>query len=135
MKIYFLQVFCDFNREKHYHYHYENVYSKKHLAIQQGLIMLEKFFRQEYESMFEENKAPKISRKKLFELNALYDFQITEYDPEYVYIFNYKGKRKEKIVMMHYENYKDSFAGTKKLGWLPEYCKFGNTIFKEEKNG
>ena len=40
MKIYFLQVFCEFNRENHYHY--ENVYSKKHLAIQQGLIMLEK---------------------------------------------------------------------------------------------
>ncbi len=31
MKIYFLQVFCEFNRENHYHY--ENVYSKKHLAI------------------------------------------------------------------------------------------------------
>ena len=157
MKIYFLQVVCNFNSENHYHY--ENVYSKKHLAIKQGCIMLEKMFRQEYESMFEENKAPKISRKKLFELDALYDLKITEYDPEYVdslydlnklpiveeydiydlycadlkpakiqysydyngkenyisgvYILNYKEKRKEKSVMMHYENYKDSLAGTK----------------------
>ena len=82
MKIYFLQVMCHFNKENHYHY--ENVYSKKHLAIQQGRIMLEKMFREEYESMFEQNEAPKISRKKLFELDALYDFKITEYNPEYV---------------------------------------------------
>lgn len=157
MKIYFLQVMCHFNKENHYHY--ENVYSKKHLAIQQGRIILEKMFREEYESMFEPNKAPKISRKELFELAALYDFKITEYDPEYVdnlndlnklpivekydiydlycadlkhakiqyfydyngkenyisgvYIFNYKGKRKEKTIMVPYEDYKDPLAGTK----------------------
>lgn len=40
-KIFFLQLFCDFNSEKHY----ENVYSTKEIAIQQGIIKLEKMFR------------------------------------------------------------------------------------------
>ncbi len=140
--------------------------------------MLEKLFRQEYESMFEENKAPKISRKKLFELSTLYDFQITEYDPEYVdslydlnklpiveeydihdlycadlkpvkiqynydyngkeiyisgvYIFNYKGKRREKTIMMNYEDYKDSLAGTKfKKGDIVK-IKDNNYIFNDK---
>lgn len=157
-KIFFLQLLCDFNSEKHY----ENVYSTKEMAIQQGISKLEKMFREEYEEMFEQNNKdniPTITREQLFNLKVFYDFSITEYEPEFVdklydlknlpivdnydisdsycanlmpskiihsydyngnetyisgiYFFNYKGKRKESIITMHYEDYENPLAGTK----------------------
>ena len=88
--IYFLQLLCNFNDENHY----ENVYSTKEIAIKQGIIQLEKLFKEEYEAMFEnDNKdnIPKLTREQLFNLKALYNFSITEYNPKYVdslYNFN-----------------------------------------------
>ena len=79
-KIYFLQIMCDFNGERHY----ENVYFTKKLAIKQGIIKLEEMFRQEYKKMFDQDNIPEITREQLFKLQALYDFSITEYEPEYV---------------------------------------------------
>ena len=81
--IYFLQLMCDFEKETHY----ENVYSKKDIAIQEGIKKLEDLFRDEYKSMFEEDEEkniPKLNREELFKLRAIYDFTITEYNPEYV---------------------------------------------------
>lgn len=158
MKIYFLQIICDFTDEKHY----EGVYATKEKAIEVGKEMLEKLMREHYEEMFEEDKKdkiPNLTHKVLFNLQAIYDFSITEYDPEYydsfddisklpivenldahytfladlepvkiihsyddlgkecyisaIYLFNYKGKRKEKKVMMNYEDYINPNAGTK----------------------
>ena len=156
--IYFLQIMCDFEKE----IHYENVYSKKDIAFQEGIKKLEELFRDEYKSMFgkdEEKNILELDREELFNLQAIYDFTITEYNPEYVdslnninnlpiiqdldiydlyladlkpakiihsfdyngkqiyisavYIFNYNGKRREKEMMMYYEDYINSKAGTK----------------------
>lgn len=83
--IYFLQIICDFDTESHF----ENVYSTKELALKNGIIQLERLFRTHYEELFDydynnKSKAPSISRKELFNLQGIYDFTITEYDPKYV---------------------------------------------------
>ena len=81
--IYFLQVMCYLDEEKHY----ENVYSTKERAIKEGITWLEKLLTQQYENWFEETKdleMPKLTHDQLFQLKAIYNFSITEYDPEYM---------------------------------------------------
>lgn len=85
-KIYLLQVMFDFNNYEH---HYENVYSSLELAKQVGEKWLEDELRKEYEDWFEKDKESDIPRKKLskeqlFKLKTIYDFTITEFEPEYV---------------------------------------------------
>ena len=75
--IYFLQIMCDFEKE----IHYENVYSKKDIAFQEGIKKLEELFRDEYKSMFgkdEEKNILELDREELFNLQAIYDFTITD---------------------------------------------------------
>ncbi len=81
--IYFLQIMCVFEEE----IHYENVYSKKDIAIQEGIKKLKDLFIEEYKSMFEKDEEKnilKLNQEELFKLKAIYDFTITEYNPEYV---------------------------------------------------
>ncbi len=81
-KIYLLQVMFDFNN---YNYHYENVYSSLELAKQVGEKWLEDELRKEYEDWFEEDaKIEKLSKEQLFKLKTIYDFTITEFEPENV---------------------------------------------------
>ena len=85
-KIYLLQVMFDFNN---YERHYENVYSSLELAKQVGEKWLEDELRKEYEDLFEKDTESDIPRKKLskeqlFKLKTIYDFTITEFEPEYV---------------------------------------------------
>ena len=162
MRIYLLKVECYFEKEEHY----ENVYSTKEKSIKEGKKWLEKIFRKQYKSFFEDdekNNIPELTHEQLFKLKSIYDFSITEYDPEIVdefdvleklpiiknydlydlysaeieplkiihsydyngneiyisgyYIFNCKGQRIEKNIMMDYEDYNNSLAGTKfKIG-------------------
>ncbi|MBP3256145.1 MAG: hypothetical protein J6M60_06660 [Clostridia bacterium] len=80
-KIYFLQISCDFNEEMHY----ENVYSSKEKAIKDGKKELKNMLRSQYEELFEkEKKVPKLSLDELFSLNAIYDFRVTEFNPEII---------------------------------------------------
>ena len=160
-KIYLLQTMFNLNNCEH---HYENVYSSLELAKQKGEEWLEKELRKEYEDWFEEDTKSDIPRKKLskeqlFKLKTIYDFLITEFDPEYVdklkdinnlqsvldydinelfcadlvpakiqhsydyngkeiyitgiYFFSFKGKRRERKIMMDYEDYNNPSAGTK----------------------
>ena len=160
-KIYLLQTMFNLNDYEH---HYEEVYSNLDLAKKKGEEWLEKELRKEYEDWFEEDTKSDIPRKKLskeqlFKLKTIYDFSITEFDPEYVdklnninnlqvvpdydinelfcadlvpakiqhsydyngkeiyisgiYIFSFKGKRRERKIMMDYEDYNNPSAGTK----------------------
>ena len=59
--IYFLQIMCDFEKE----IHYENVYSKKDIAFQEGIKKLEELFRDEYKSMFGKDEEKKIEVKTI----------------------------------------------------------------------
>ena len=80
-KIFFLQVSCDFNEEMHY----ENVYYNKDKAIKEGKRELKKMLKSQYEELFEkEKKVPKLCLDELFSLNAIYDFRITEFNPEII---------------------------------------------------
>ena len=72
-----------------YEHHYENVYSSLELAKQVGEKWLEDELRKEYEDWFEKDTESDIPRKKLskeqlFKLKTIYDFTITEFEPEYV---------------------------------------------------
>lgn len=156
-KIYLLQVMFNFNNYEH---HYENVYSSLELAKQVGEIWLENELRKEYEDWFEEDtnvdvKRKKLSKEQLFKLKTIYDFTITEFEPETVeklennlpsatdmhnsylsnltpakiehcfdynrkeiyisgiYFYNDNGKKRERRVMMDYEDYINPSAGTK----------------------
>lgn len=83
MKIYFLQVMCRLDEEKHY----ENVYSTKEKAINEGVLWLDKLLRKQYEEWFETDNTsniPTLTHEQLFKLKALYEFSVTEYDPEKV---------------------------------------------------
>ena len=51
MRIYLLQVECYFDKEEHY----ENVYSTKDKAIKEGKERLEKIFKKQYKSFFEDD--------------------------------------------------------------------------------
>ena len=159
-KIYFLQIMCNFNEKEHY----ENVYSTKERAIEEGKKWADKLLREQYKDMFgkdEYKDIPELTTEQLYKLNAIYDFSITEFDPDEVektyeieklpvvkekdfdlyagyttnlepikiihsydykgkedyvsgiFIFNYKGERKEKEVMMKYKDYINQKAGTK----------------------
>lgn len=158
MHIYFLQVMSCLDNEEHY----ENVYCTRARAIKEGKIWVDKLLRKQYKDWFEENeinKIPELTTEQLFKLKAVYDFSVTEFDPEEyekshdiknvpvienydiydsycadltpvkvihsydfngneiyiagVYVFNYKGTRKERKVMMKYEDYINPQAGTK----------------------
>ena len=158
MHIYFLQVMSCLDNEEHY----ENVYWTKARAVKEGKIWLDKLLRKKYKDWFEENednKIPELTTEQLFKLKAIYDFSVTEFDPEEyeksydiknvpiienydiydsycadltpvkvihsydyngneiyiagVYVFNYKGNRKEREIMMEYEDYMNPLAGTK----------------------
>ena len=158
MHIYFLQVMSCLDNEEHY----ENVYWTKARAVKEGKIWLDKLLRKQYKDWFEENKdneIPELTTEQLFKLKAIYDFSVTEFDPEEyeksydiknvpiienydiydsycadltpvkvihsydyngneiyiagVYVFNYKGNRKEREIMMEYEDYMNPLAGTK----------------------
>ena len=85
-KIYLLQIMFNFNNYEH---HYENVYSSLELAKQVGEKWLADELRKEYEDWFEKDTESDMSRKKiskeqLFKLKTIYDFTITEFEPEYV---------------------------------------------------
>lgn len=85
-KIYLLQVMFDFNNYEH---HYENVYSSLELAKQVGEKWLEDELRKEYEDWFEEDtktdvRRKELSKEQLFKLKTIYDFTITEFEPENV---------------------------------------------------
>ncbi len=85
-KIYLLQVMFNFNNYEH---HYENVYSSLELAKQVGEKWLEDELRREYEDWFEEDtktdvRRKELSKEQLFKLKTIYDFTITEFEPEYV---------------------------------------------------
>lgn len=85
-KIYLLQVMFDFNNYEH---HFENVYSSLDLAKQKGEKWLEDELRKEYEDWFDKDTESDIPRKELtkeqlFKLKTIYDFTITEFEPEYV---------------------------------------------------
>jgi len=85
-KIYLLQVMFNFNNYEH---HYENVYSSLELAKQVGEKWLEDELRKEYEDWFEEDtktdvRRKELSKEQLFKLKTIYDFTITEFDPENV---------------------------------------------------
>ena len=133
MKIYLLQVECIFEEKEHY----ENVYLTKEKAIKEGKEWLEKVFREQYKSIFDEDEKdniPKLTHEQLFKQKAIYDFNVTEFYPEIeeplkiihnydydgneIYISrNYKGQRKEKNIVMRYEDYINKNAGTKfKIG-------------------
>ena len=85
-KIYLLQVMFNFNNYEH---HYENVYSSLELAKQVSEKWLEDELRKEYEDWFEEDtktdvRRKELSKEQLFKLKTIYDFTITEFDPENV---------------------------------------------------
>ena len=85
-KIYLLQVIFNLNNYKH---HYENVYSSLELAKQVGEKWLENELRKEYEDWFEEDtktdiKRKELSKEQLFKLKTIYEFTITEFEPEKV---------------------------------------------------
>ena len=85
-KIYLLQVMFNFNNYEH---HYENVYASLELAKQVGEIWLENELRKEYEDWFEEDtnadvKRKELSKEQLFKLKTIYDFTITEFEPNAV---------------------------------------------------
>lgn len=85
-KIYLLQVMFDFNNYEH---HYENVYSSLELAKQVGEKWLEDELRKEYEDWFEVDtktdvRRKELSKEQLFKLKTIYDFTITEFEPENV---------------------------------------------------
>lgn len=85
-KVYLLQVMFYFNNYEH---HFENVYSSLDLAKQKGEKWLEDELRKEYEDWFDEDTESDIPRKELskeqlFKLKTIYDFTITEFEPEYV---------------------------------------------------
>lgn len=92
--IYFLQVMCNLDEEEHY----ENVYSSKDKAIEEGKAWLDKLLRKQYEDWFEEDKSTEIldlTHEQLFQLKAMYDFSITEFNPEYIDKINYIEKLPE----------------------------------------
>ncbi len=178
MMIYFLQVMCYLNEEKHY----ENVYPTKEKAISEGKVWLEKLLREQYEDWFEDeekNNIPNLTDEQLFKLKACYDFSITEYNPKKVdkleninnlpivkdydiydlystklqpakivhnydykgneknisgiFIFNFKGKRKEKTITMNYEDYNNKIAGTKfKKGDIVKIKKSQDYSFQDK---
>lgn len=61
--------------------HYENVYSTKQKAVNEGKVWLEKLLREQYEDWFED-EVPNLTHEQLFKLKAVYEFSITEYNPE-----------------------------------------------------
>ncbi len=64
---------------------------------------------------------------------------ITKYADKILFLYrdlDYKENRKSNIAELIVAKNNEGNIDTIRLGWLPEYCKFGNTIvLKEEKNG
>lgn len=63
-KIYFLQVMCILDKEKHY----ENVYYTRGKAIQEGKKWVDKLLRKQYKDWFEEDGIPELTTEQLFKL-------------------------------------------------------------------
>lgn len=175
-KIYLLQTMFD-----SWKYNYQ-VYSNLELAKEEGKKWLENEFRKEYENLFEENIKEEfkknLSKEEIFGLKKIYDFTITEFEPDKIeklnyienlpivsnvdiydlycadlepakiehsynykgkeiyiagiYIFNNNGKRIERKVMMDYEDYTNSYAGTKfKKGDIVKIKKRYNSHIKD----
>ena len=126
MKIYLLKVECYFDEEKHY----ENVYSTKDKAIKEGKERLEKIFKKQYKSYFddddEKNEIPELTHEQLFKLKAIYDFSIIEYDPQIVDELD----RLEKLPIIG-EYYKDDLysAEIEPLKIIHRYDYNGNEIY------
>ena len=66
-------------------------------------------------------------------------YGITKYCDKILFLYrdlDYIENRKNNITELIVAKNNDGNINTIKLGWLPEYCKFGNTIvFEEEKDG
>ena len=66
-------------------------------------------------------------------------YGITKYCDKILFLYrdlDYIENRKNNIAELIVAKNNDGNINTIKLGWLPEYCKFGNTIvFEEEKDG
>lgn len=66
-------------------------------------------------------------------------YGITKYSDKILFLYrdlDYTENRKNNIAELIVAKNNDGNINTIKLGWLPEYCEFGNTIvFEEEKNG
>ena len=66
-------------------------------------------------------------------------YGITRYADKILFLYkdlDYTENRKSNITELIIAKNNDGNINTIKLGWLSEYCKFGNTIvFKEDKNG
>ena len=175
-KIYLLQTMFD-----SWKYNYQ-VYSNLKLAKEEGKKWLENEFRKEYENLFEENIKEEfkknLSKEEIFGLKKIYDFTITEFEPDKIeklnyienlpivsnidiydlycadlepakiehsynykgkeiyiagiYIFNNNGKRIERKVMMDYEDYTNSYAGTNfKKGDIVKIKKRYNSHIKD----
>ena len=126
MKIYLLKVECYFDEEEHY----ENVYSTKDKAIKEGKERLEKIFKKQYKSYFddddEKNEIPELTYEQLFKLKAIYDFSIIEYDPQIVDELD----RLEKLPIIE-EYYKDDLysAEIEPLKIIHSYDYNGNEIY------
>lgn len=105
MKIYLLQVKWYFDKEEHY----ENVYSTKEKAIKEGKNWLEKTLKKQYKNLFEDdekNNIPELTHEQLFKLKTIYDFNITEYEPEIVDKYDVP----EKLPIVEYLDIYDSYA-------------------------
>ena len=80
-KIYLLQISFDSWKYNH------QVYSNLELAKEVGKKWLESEFRKEYENLFEEDikddyLKKNLSKKEMFKLKIIYDFTITEFEPD-----------------------------------------------------
>ena len=84
-KIYILQLTFDSWKYNH------RVYLDLELAKEVGKKWLENEFRKEYENLFEEDDSLKrnLSNKEMFKLKVIYDFAITELEPDRIDKLNY----------------------------------------------
>ena len=87
-KIYLLQVSFDSWKYNH------QVYSNLKLAKEVGKKWLENEFRKEYENLFEEDLKgdslkTNLSKEEVFKIKAIYDFTITELEPDRIDKLNY----------------------------------------------
>lgn len=125
MKIYLLQVECYFDKEEHY----ENVYSTKEKAIKKGKEWLDKIFRKQYKSFFEDyekGEMPELTHEQLFKLEAIYDFNVTEYDPKIVD----ESEALERLpTVEHLDNYGAYTTKIEPLKIIHNYDYNGNEIY------
>ena len=125
MHIYFLQVMSCLDNEEHY----ENVYWTKARAVKEGKIWLDKLLRKQYKDWFEENednKIPELTTEQLFKLKAIYDFSVTEFDPE-EYEKSYDIKNVP--IIENYDIYDSYCADLTPVKVIHSYDYNGNEIY------